>query len=318
MADEFDLIARYLAPLSGPGGLGLADDVALLADGHAVTKDLLVAGVHFLPDDPLDQVAQKALRVNISDLVAKGCAPVGYVLGLVWPEGAGTEDWARFAMGLKADQAAYGFPLLGGDTTRHRGAGPLTISITMIGRPLGPAPILRSGAQAGDRLLVTGTIGDSGLGLNAALAGGAGDAEILSAYRLPDPPFSLAASIGAHAHGALDVSDGLVADGTHLAKASGVGLCMDLDAIPFSAAGLAHRVNDPEGGARFLLTCGDDYQTLCAVPAGAVAQMQAAAQAAGVRLTDIGVCTSSDPGTVTVRQADGAPLAFSQEGYRHF
>ena len=165
---EFEFIARRLRPLAtARGALDLTDDAALLdpAPGHqlVLTKDAMVAGVHFLEDDPPGQIAQKLLRVNVSDLAAMGAAPLGYLLALARAKGI-SEAWlAQFCAGLAADNAAFGLALLGGDTVAT--PGPLTLSLTAIGEvPTGTA-LLRKGARPGDDVWVTGTLGDAARGL---------------------------------------------------------------------------------------------------------------------------------------------------------
>src|SRR5450631_3587053 len=174
---EDDLIARHFRPLAtDPGALGLVDDAAILkarGEDIVVTTDAIVAGVHFLPDDPPDTVARKALRVNLSDLAAKGATPAGFVLTLALQRA--DESWlAAFARGLGEDAAHYGCPLLGGDTVST--PGPLMISITAFGRvPVGTM-VRRDGAKPGDRVVVTGTIGDAALGLDILKRGAVGAA----------------------------------------------------------------------------------------------------------------------------------------------
>ena len=168
---EDDLIASYFAPIAGPGALGLQDDAACIAapDGCDVvlTKDAVVAGVHFFADDPADSIARKALRVNVSDLAAKGADPLGFLLALALPAGLDSAWLGRFARGLGDDAAHYGIPLLGGDTVKT--PGPLTISITALGSVPRGRMARRTGARAGDRIYVTGTIGDAALGLKLRL-----------------------------------------------------------------------------------------------------------------------------------------------------
>ena len=170
MPGEFAAIARYLAPLAThPGAFGLTDDLAWLRPSQrrrlVLKTDAIVVGVHTLPGDPPDLIARKALRVNLSDLAAKGARPVGYMLALILPAGT-TEAWlARFAAGLAADQKIFRVPLLGGDMTRT--PGPATISITAVGEAPAGKPLLRAGARRGDGVFVSGTIGDAALGLLA-------------------------------------------------------------------------------------------------------------------------------------------------------
>src|SRR5690242_19837048 len=220
---EFDLIARHFRPLAGPGALDLRDDAALLTPppGHdlVLTADAMVGGVHFLPDDPPDLIGRKLLRVNLSDLAAKGATPLGYLMTVSAPKGTPDAWFAGFAAGLAADQATFGVSLLGGDTTST--PGPLSLSLTMIGHVAHGAAVHRFGAQGGDEVWVTGTIGDGALGLAVAL-GRLTDASgyLLGRYRLPQPRIGLA--IAGIASAGMDVSDGLVQDLGHICRASGL------------------------------------------------------------------------------------------------
>jgi thiamine-monophosphate kinase len=173
--DEFDQIERLFRPLTAgaPEALDLLDDAAVLSPPSGMdmvlTKDAMVAGVHFLPDDPPELVARKLLRVNLSDLAAMGADPYGYLLAVAWTPDSGWEVRRRFADGLRHDQVLFGLRLLGGDTVST--PGPLTLSATLIGfAPAGQA-VKRSGAAPGDTVLVSGTIGDGLLGLSAAQGG---------------------------------------------------------------------------------------------------------------------------------------------------
>src|SRR3954447_18260294 len=170
---EFERIQRYFVPLAGPGGLELADDAALLdcAPGRrlVVTADAIVAGVHYLPDDPPALVARKLLRVNLSDLAAMGARPLHYVLTTALPAELGPKWLAGFAEGLAEDQRRYGIDLLGGDSVGTRG--PAVLSLTAIGEAAAGAEIRRSGACLGDHIWVSGTIGDAFLGLQMLRGG---------------------------------------------------------------------------------------------------------------------------------------------------
>src|SRR3954469_19907868 len=219
---EDSLIARYFRPLAtDPGAFDLTDDAAILkssADELVVTTDAIVEGVHFLADDPPDTIARKALRVNLSDLAAKGAAPAGFVLTLALR--AADDAWlAPFARALGEDAAAFQCPLLGGDTVST--PGPLMISITAFGRVLPGRMIRRAGAEPGDRVVVSGTIGDAALGLAflkhdsmaVALAVDDGIREMLvERYRIPQPRVGLAQAVRDHATAAMDISDGLAGD----------------------------------------------------------------------------------------------------------
>ncbi len=245
---EDDLIARFFAPLAAPEGLGLKDDVALLAarSGDLVlTKDALVAGVHFFAGDPPGAIARKALRVNLSDLAAKGAEPVGFLLALALPDDW-TQDWlAAFASGLGEDATAYRCPLFGGDTVKT--PGPLMVSITALGRIESGHMARRDGVKSGDLIYVSGTIGDAALGLSLRLgaptfSAGLDDAArafLLDRYLLPRPRNALAPAMRQFAHGGMDVSDGFVGDVTKMLRVSGVSARIDLRRLPLSPAAKA-------------------------------------------------------------------------------
>lgn len=268
---EFDWIARLLRPLTrgAPEALDLLDDAAVIPSRPGfdlvVTKDALVAGVHFLPDDPLDLVARKLLRVNLSDLAAKGAAPYGYLLTTAWPTGAAWEDRALFARGLAEDGEAFGLTLLGGDTVST--PGPLSVTATLLGWvPQGRA-VLRKGARPGDLLAVSGGIGNGWLGLKAA-RGEIHDPALADRYRLPRPRTDLIDLLQDRARAAADISDGLLADAGHLATASGCAVEIHLERMPVSSAGAAWLGGQPDEAAALtaLATGGDDYEIVAAFP----------------------------------------------------
>ncbi len=308
---EFDLIGRHFRPLAGPGALDLADDAAVLAPPPGrelvLTADAIVAGVHFLPDDPPDLVARKLLRVNLSDLAAMGAAPWGFLLTLAAPHGT-TDGWfAAFARGLGEDARGFGIALLGGDTTAT--PGPLTLSLTALGLVRPGEALRRAGARAGDGLWVTGTIGDGALGL-LALRGTVPDPDgaLADRYHLPRPRLGLA--LHGIASAAMDVSDGLVQDAGHLARAAGLGVELWAASVPASDAALAA---GPEHLA-LRLTGGDDYELLLAVPPAREAALLAAAGT--VPVTRIG---RFGPGEgVRVLGADGTVMALAAGGWSHF
>ena len=318
--DEDGVIARFFAPLAGPGGLGLRDDAALVAPppGHdlVVTVDALVAGGHFFPDDPPASIARKALAVNLSDLAAKGADPLGFVLALALPDGW-TADWLDgFARGLGAEAEAHGCPLLGGDTVRA--GGPLTLSITCFGAVPTGRMVPRTGARPGDRLYVSGTIGDAALGLRLRLPGGtapAGREHLLDRYLHPRPRLGLRGALRRHASGAMDVSDGFVGDLGKMMRASGTAAEVDLAAVPLSDAA---RVSVAEDSAAFDITVtgGDDYEILASVPEAAAGAFEAEAAAAGVPVTAVGL-VSAGAGAV-FRGRDGAPVTFARGSFSHF
>ena len=260
MADGADsaedrFIARFLRPIAGaPGALGLKDDAALLTPppGTALvlTTDALVAGVHFFPDDPPAAIARKALRVNLSDLAAKGAAPLGALLSLAVPKALPAGWMEAFAAGLGADCALHGCPLLGGDTVAT--SGPVTLSITAIGAVPEGGFVPRTGAAPGQAILVSGTIGDSALGL-ALRRDGAGQGfaglggemrrHLLDRYLNPQPRLALAPVLRAHAAAAMDVSDGLAGDLAKMLAVSGCGGHVEAARVPLSGAAAATKLS---------------------------------------------------------------------------
>jgi len=323
---EFELIARYFAPIAGPGGLGLLDDAGLLRPGRGyevvVTADALVAGVHFFPDDPPDAIGWKALAVNLSDLAAKGAKPEGFVLTLALPRGW-TEGWvADFAAGLARMAELAGCPLIGGDTVST--SGPLTLSITAFGTVPAGRMVKRSGAKPGDVVLVSGSIGDGALGLKAhgpdkpdwvAALSAEDRAFLADRYLHPQPRHALADALQRHASAAMDISDGLVGDLAKLLKASGTGAEIDLDAIPLSGAARAAVMAVP-ALAELAWTGGDDYEILCTASEMECSALVAAAEGTMLLLTPIGRI-SDEAGVVTYRE-NGEARSFAQGSFSHF
>ena len=323
---EDELIARFLAPLAGPGGLGLRDDAALATprpgDDLVVTKDMLVAGVHFFPDDPPDAIARKALRVNLSDLAAKGATPTGFLLGLALPRDW-TEVWLEaFCAGLGEDARTFACPLLGGDTVAM--PGPLTISITAFGEVEAGRMVPRTGARAGDALYVTGAIGDAALGLRLR-AGAPQDmhwsdaldataaAALRARYLLPQPRLALRGAL-AHARAAMDVSDGLVGDLAKMLALEGLTARITATDVPLSSAARAAITVEPDLLAT-ALTGGDDYEILCAVAPDERPAFERAAQAAGVAVSRLGNAEAGE-GDAVVVDARGMSIAGSR--FQHF
>jgi thiamine-monophosphate kinase len=275
-ADEFGEIARLFRPLTGgaPGAFDLLDDAAVIPARPGfdlvITKDAVVEGVHFTGAEPPGLVARKLLRVNLSDLAAKGAEPFAAFLAIAWPARFRTDQRAAFAAGLGEDLKAYGVALMGGDTVAT--PGPLTASLTALGWVPSGGMIRRAGASPGDRVLVSGTIGDGMLGLKAARGELADpDGYLTSRYQLPNPRLDLRKPLRQLATAAADVSDGLVADAGHVATASGVRLVLDLERLPLSLAAGAWLEVQPDR-ARALLALavgGDDYEVVCAMPADA-------------------------------------------------
>jgi thiamine-monophosphate kinase len=323
---EDSLIARFFKPLAtDAGAFDLTDDAAILkpsGDDIVVTTDAIVEGVHFLANDPPDTIARKALRVNLSDLAAKGAEPAGFVLTLALR--APNDAWlAPFARGLGEDADWFRCPLLGGDTVST--PGPLMMSITAFGRVLPGRMVRRAGAEPGDRVVVTGAVGDAALGLDI-LKGGALEKALandpvarellIDRYRVPQPRVALAQAIRDHATAAMDVSDGLAGDLAKLCAASSVSAVIDVPSIPVSdtARSLLRR-----GAVRMesILSGGDDYEILCTIPENRFEAFEAAARAAGIAVTSIGtvMAGSSEPRFI---DGDGAEIALPRLSYSHF
>jgi thiamine-monophosphate kinase len=321
---EFELIARHLAPLARdvPGALGLTDDAAWIDGGPAqqwvVTSDALVEGVHFLPDDPPGTIAAKSLRVNLSDLAAKGAVPRFYLMDLVLPKDRG-EPWIKaFCAGLAADQAEFGARLIGGDTTST--PGPLTIAITALGQVESGKMLQRSRARAGDDVYVSGTIGDAALGL-IVLRGGlnrlgsANRKELTRRYRLPEPRTALGPALVGLAHASIDVSDGLVADLGHVCETSGLAAAIEEGSVPLSPpAALA--VREHPAMMSSVLTGGDDYEILFTAPRSAAKAVAALARKLDLPLTRIGEMREGKG--IAVLRPDGSVREIERTGWQHF
>ena len=322
---EDALIARYFRPLAtDPGAFQLDDDAAAIrptGDDIVVTTDAIIEGVHFLPDDPPDTVARKALRVNLSDLAAKGASPAGFVLTLAL---RGADDaWLKpFAAALGGDAVQFGCPLLGGDTVST--PGPLMISVTAFGRVPPGRMVHRSGAKPGERVMVSGTIGDAALGL-AVLRGGKVQAAVhdiamrdmlVGRYRVPQPRVALAEVVRDHASAAMDVSDGLAGDLAKLCGASDVSAMIDLVSIPLSDAA-QDLVSRRIVGLETLIAGGDDYEILCTIPEDRVEAFAAAARHAGVAARSIGTVIAGS-GAPKFVDGQGKEIALERLSYSHF
>jgi thiamine-monophosphate kinase len=326
---EDALIARHFRPLAAgyPGAFGLRDDAALIEvaahEDLVVTTDALIAGVHFLAgDDPAD-IAFKALAVNVSDLAAKAAKPVAYSLALALPRGT-VEAWiAGFAEGLRLAQERFGIGLSGGDTTTSP-AGPLVISVTAFGSIAKGRMIRRGGARAGDCLYVSGTIGDAALGLklhldeagtrNWPLDRSSRDM-LIGRYLRPEPRLGLGAALLDAATAAMDVSDGLAIDCTRLCAASEVAAQIEAAKVPLSAAARLALSAQPDL-LETILTGGDDYEILAAVPPARAPAFEAAARTAGIPVTPIGMLAEGAP-TLTILSAGGNLIPLSRLGYNH-
>jgi thiamine-monophosphate kinase len=323
---EETLIVRYFKPLAtDPGAFGLVDDAAILkvrGEDIVVTTDAIVEGVHFLPDDPPDTIARKALRVNLSDLAAKGATPAGFVLTLALR--SADDVWlTAFARGLGSDAGLFGCPLLGGDTVST--PGPMTVSLTAFGRVPEGGMVHRSGAEPGDRVVVTGTIGDAALGLDVLKGGpvataladdAAAQAALVGRYRVPQPRNALAKAVRDHASAAMDVSDGLAGDLAKLCAASAVSAAIDAESVPLSASTRKLLANGAVS-IETIVSGGDDYEILCTISDDCYEAFAQEAKQAGVTVTSIG---SVIAGTENPRflDAQGRELTLARLSYSHF
>jgi thiamine-monophosphate kinase len=325
---EFEIIARYFAPLAtDAAALGLRDDAAVLvvAEGYELiaTCDTLIEGVHFLPGDPPETIGYKSLAVNLSDLAAKGARGHAYLLSLAVPRKTPGAWFEAFAAGLGELQDAAKISLVGGDTTAT--PGPLTITITALGLVRHGHAVLRHGAKSGDRLYVSGTIGDAYLGLRLLEdpplsrsweLTSEEHAFLVDRYRRPPPRMALVIPVRNFARGAIDVSDGLVADIDKLAQASHVGAAIEAGQVPFSPAAQKALRREPELLAA-LLTAGDDYEVVAAVPESSASAFEAEAKDKQVAVTPVGRLTGQS-GEVRVLRPNGEALALDRKGYAHF
>ena len=322
---EDRLIARHFAPIAAhPGALGLSDDAAFITPPPGcdlvLKTDAIVGGVHFFDDDAAHTVASKALRVNLSDLAAKGARPLGFLLSLALPKNIG-DDWlSDFARGLRSDAVLFSCPLFGGDTDRT--PGPMTISIAMFGSVPEGTMVRRAGAKPGDRVFVSGSIGDAALGLALRKGGGADwklnatqRQHLLSRYLLPQPRNALAEAVRSHASSAMDVSDGFAGDFAKLCRASKVAAEIEVARVPLSEAACAVVAADP-AMLETALTGGDDYEIVCTVPPQKAEAFRAAAQAAHVAVTDIGQIATGEGARFV--GSDGKALLFRRAAFSHF
>jgi thiamine-monophosphate kinase len=323
---EDRLITRYFRPLAtAPGAFGLIDDAAALTPPPGcdlvLTTDGVIAGVHFFPDDPPAMVGRKALRMNLSDLAAKGARPLGFLLSVALPEGFGEAWLGAFAAALADDAAHYGCPLYGGDTDHT--PGPISVSIFAFGAVPQGKMVHRSTARPGDRIVVTGTIGDAAIGLQLrrerTLArrwglSEAAAAQLENRYLLPQPRNALAGAVLQYASAAIDVSDGLVGDLGKLCRASSVAADIDVATVPLSDAARA-AIAAESALLETALTGGDDYEIVLTLAPEKLDGFRTAAAAAGVAVTEIGGVQAGE-GTRFLHE--GKALTFTRASYSHF
>ena len=321
---EFDLIERFFRPLSrvAPGAFALRNDGALLTPpagaSLVVTKDLMVAGVHYPEGEEPATVARRLLRVNLSDLAAMGASARSYALGLALPEDIADVWVEAFAAGLARDQEAFGVALIGGDTVATKG--PAVLSLTAFGTVAGDACLTRAGAGEGDDIYISGTVGDATLGLRAVRGELANftpedHAALAERFRLPEPRLALGAALVGLATCAIDVSDGLVADLGHICAESGVAARIGADVVPLSPAA-RRAIDGGEAAIADLVTGGDDYELLFCAPPSKRGAIEAIGRRLELAVSRIGTIEHGQG--VTVVDADGQPLALGRAGYQHF
>lgn len=313
---EFDFISRYVKPLTGgkADALGLADDAAVMGVPAGMdlvlTKDMLQEGVHFVGDEPARLIAKKLLRTNLSDLAAMGAKPYGYLLGLGLPSRIGQNWMADFAAGLAEDNALFGVHVLGGDTTRTKSH--ISLSLAALGHvPQGHA-LQRCGAREGDKLYMSGTLGDAALGLRVKTGEMVGldaldAAYLLERYHVPQPRLALGQALRIVATSCMDISDGLLQDAGHIAGASEVGITIWRDALPLSVAALQAVKLYGEQAWQWIVAGGDDYELLVTLPPHTTAPEG---------LTCIGEVVRGS-GVVLVDE-NGVDITPQVRGYQHF
>ena len=329
--NEFDWIQTYLRPLAGPEGLNLLDDAAIYSPRDnqdlILTQDTLIEGVHFFKGEYGAGTASRLMAVNLSDLAAKGARPIGYLLSIAWPNhlsGSELQNWmAAFSRGLKTEQERFGFSLFGGDTVKTDG--PMSISATFIGVVSKGEAVLRSGAKIGDGVWVTGNIGDAYLGLQLAqdpseiLASNPKPEDLWTweaAFRHPTPRLLFRKTLRSTATACADISDGLLSEAGHIAKASQKRLTINLHDIPLSSASSWwSKLKEEETAIVSLATAGDDYELLFTAPPEKDALVKSGAAKLNLRVSKIGIV--SDGQGVGCLDSNGNCLTIERSGYSH-
>jgi thiamine-monophosphate kinase len=310
MSQEADFIAALRGLATSPAARGLADDAAVLEVGGrslVLTHDMIVEGVHFLPDDPPADVAWKLVAVNLSDLAAKGARPVGALLGYM----LGDDAWDRdFARGLAITLESFGLPLLGGDTVRGAAGTKRALGLTAIGEAAGPVPS-RAGAAPGDHLWVTGSLGDAGAGLRVLKGEIAASAFLVERYRTPRPRLEAGAALAPLVGAMMDLSDGLLIDARRMAEASGCAFEIELSSLPLSDAFLAAVGED----RRFAATAGDDYELLFTARPARATEILRLSEEQGLPISRIGAAASGR-GLSLTEGGESVPLP-ARLGWEH-
>ena len=329
---EFSIIDRFFAQLMGEERTLLLDDGAVFTpvpdQQTVIATDTLVADVHFLANDPAERIAQKALRTNLSDLAAMGATPLGYLLNLSLPDDM-TESWlASFSAGLAQDQERFKIKLMGGDTTKT--SGPLVITITVLGNVPPRMALARRKAQPGDRLYVSGTLGDSALGLqiltgNFATVPQDLKGHFIDRYQLPQPRLALGQKLCGSAHAAIDISDGFLADLTHICKASDLSAWVQLSTLPVSSAlqELLNRSSEQRKHQllNFILNGGDDYELIFTAAPSESDHIEFLSQHLNIPITLIGHVGSQDlpdeQNKIHLLNEHNQPIGMKFKGYEH-
>ena len=328
MLTENEFIETYLKPLCrSEGSLSLSDDAAILEPSEGqdliLSKDMLIAGHHFFETDRPEDIAYKALAVNLSDIAAKGATPIAVMLGIAFPK-APEPNWAKaFCIGLNETMENYDLQIIGGDTTGTKG--PLVISVTIIGQIASGKMVKRSGAKSGDYIIVSGTLGDAALGYQLHKLKNeekcfelseSEKKELIQRYLKPTPRCELAALLKEHASSAMDISDGLVADLEKLTSASNIGANINIDDLPLS--GPARKVL--EGRLELKnqsIGWGDDYEILATISPENSDEFRMAAERLGIKVTKIGECVPRQNG-ITYTSKNGEKLSLTGQIFQHF
>ncbi|MCG7935852.1 MAG: thiamine-phosphate kinase [Candidatus Thiodiazotropha taylori] len=316
---EFALINQYFKQLTTPRQdvvLGIGDDAALLQVSEqsllVVSVDTMVSGVHFFEDVSAEALGHKALAVNLSDMAAMGAEPSWATLALTLPEV--DEQWiAGFCRGFAELANRFNVSLVGGDTTR----GPLSLTVQIHGMVAKDQAMRRDGAQVGDDIYVTGTLGDAAMGLRlleSTQAFTAAQQKLVDRLERPQPRVEAGIALRNLAHSAIDLSDGLLADLGHVLKQSGVGASLQLEKLPLSTE-LLSVMGDKMDWSR-VVSGGDDYELCLTMPADRLGDVAAVARAQSLPITRIGRI-EADPG-LRCFEKPGKPWYPPELGFDHF